>query len=145
MTVKTHDLPGPQTIARTTLDNGITVLVYENHASPSVVVSGSLHTGSLYARPEQSGIAVLTANALMRGTENRDFEAIYGSLENIGADLDFNTRVHKTGFGGKALAEDLPVLVGRRAGGRVAESNIPPPTSRAFARRGPDLAALRPA
>ena len=106
-----HAIPGPDNITRTQLDNGITVLVYENHAAQSVVLSGSLPTGSLLEDPAQNGVASLTANALMRGTHNRDFETIYGSLENIGADLDFSARIHKTGFGGKALAEDLPTLV----------------------------------
>jgi zinc protease len=47
----------------------------------------------------------------MRGTKNRDFDAVHSSLEEIGADLDVGAGTHTTGFSGKALAEDLPVLI----------------------------------
>ncbi len=107
----TNSLPGPDTITRTTLDNGITVLVYENHAAQSVVIAGSLRSGSIYEDRRRSGLAGITADALMRGTQHRDFDAIHETLENIGADLSVDAGVHRTGFNGKALAEDLPVLV----------------------------------
>lgn len=107
----TNSLPGPDTITRVTLENGITVLVYENFAAQSVVLAGSLTAGSQHEAPEKSGLASMTASALMRGTFTRDFDTIHASLEDIGADLDIGAGVHTAGFNGKALAEDLPVLV----------------------------------
>jgi zinc protease len=104
-------LPGPDNITRVVLKNGITVLVYSNKAVQSVFMIGSLHAGSLYETPDQNGLASMTASALMRGTHERDFSAIHSALEDIGADLDLNAGTHKVGFNGKALAEDLPVLV----------------------------------
>ena len=104
-------LPGPDNITRVVLDNGITVLVYENDAAQSVVLSGSLRAGSLYESPQQNGLASLTASALMRGTEQRDFSTINQELEDIGADLTLSSNVHRTSFFGKALAEDLVTLV----------------------------------
>lgn len=104
-------LPSADTITRVTLDNGITVLVYENDAAQSVVLAGSLAAGSLFESPEKSGQASLTASALMRGTANHDFDTIHAALEDIGADLDVGAGTHTTGFNGKSLAEDLPVLV----------------------------------
>lgn len=106
-----NGLPSPDTITRVVLDNGITALVYENFAAQSVVISGSLRAGSLYETPERNGLAALTASALMRGTENRDFNAIHAELEDIGADIGVSSNIHRTGFFGKALAEDLPTLV----------------------------------
>jgi zinc protease len=106
-----NTLPNAANIARTVLSNGITVLVYENFAAQSVVISGSLRVGSMYETPNKNGLASLVANSLMRGTQSRDFNTIASSLEDIGADLDVNAGVHRTGFGGKALAEDLPLLV----------------------------------
>lgn len=111
MSMNGTSLPGPDNITRVVLDNGIVVLVYENFVAQSVVISGSLEAGSIYETPEKSGLANLTASALMRGTQHRDFDAIHSSLEDIGADLDIGVGVHSTGFGGKSLAEDLPVLV----------------------------------
>ncbi len=53
----------------------------------------------------------MTAGALMRGTHNRDFDTIHSSLEDIGADLDVGAGIHSVSFHGKALAEDLHVLI----------------------------------
>jgi zinc protease len=47
----------------------------------------------------------------MRGTEQRDFQAIYHALETEGASLRFNGATHTVGFGGKSLVEDLPLLL----------------------------------
>ncbi|MEZ4669522.1 MAG: pitrilysin family protein [Anaerolineae bacterium] len=104
-------IPGPHNITRVELDNGIVVLVYENFAAQSVVIGGSIEAGSIYESPAKSGTASMTAASLMRGTQNRDFDAIHSALEDIGADLDVGAGVHTTGFNGKALAEDLPVLI----------------------------------
>lgn len=104
-------IPNSQSITRTVLENGIVVLVYENFAAQSVVMSGSLRAGSLYETPEKNGLAALTASALMRGTATRDFNKLAEMLEDIGADLDVNAGVHRAGYGGKSLAEDLPTLI----------------------------------
>lgn len=104
-------LPGPETVHRTVLANGITVLVRENFSSPSVVVSGYLHVGALDEEPAQAGLAGITATALMRGTQQRSFNEIHESIESIGARLVVSGATHSTPFQGKALAEDLPVLL----------------------------------
>lgn len=111
MSVLTASLPHSGNITRVLLDNGITVLVYENFAAQSVIVAGSLAAGSLHETPQKNGLAALTAGSLMRGTQARDFDAIHTALEDVGADLGFSAGVHKTRFFGKALAEDLPLLV----------------------------------
>lgn len=107
----TYSLPNSQNIARIVLDNGIVVLVYENMNTQSVVIEGSLRGGSLHETPEKSGLAALTSSALMRGTQHRDFDAIHSELEDIGADLGVGAGVHRVSFDGKALAEDLDVLL----------------------------------
>jgi len=104
-------LPGPDDIHRRKLANGIVVLVRSNFNSPSVVVNGYLMAGSLFEPDEQLGLAGFTANALLRGTELRSFHEIYDNLESAGANLHVNGGIHTTGFGSKALAEDLDLLV----------------------------------
>jgi zinc protease len=104
-------LPASHNITRVTLDNGVTVLVYENHAAQSVVLAGSLRAGSQYEDSTKNGLASFTTSALMRGTEQRDFDTINSALEDIGADLNISAGVHRTNFFGKSLAEDLPLLV----------------------------------
>lgn len=111
MTAQQASIPNSSNITRAELDNGITLLVYENPAVQSVNLIGSLHCGSIYERPAKSGLASLAAGALMTGTAQRDFDAIHGALEECGADLGFRGHIHKIGFSGKALAEDLGLLL----------------------------------
>ncbi|MEA4906088.1 MAG: insulinase family protein [Chloroflexi bacterium] len=106
-----NSLPGPDDVTRVELDNGITVLCRANDNSASVVVSGYLVSGSVFDPPEQLGLAHFTAYSLMRGTAGRTFQEIYEALESAGASLGFGASVHNTNFGGRALAEDLPLLL----------------------------------
>lgn len=109
-------LPGPANITRAQLPNGIVVLARPNFNSPSVVTSGYLMCGSLFDPPEKLGLADFTASALMRGTQGRSFQEIYNALESVGANLSIEGSTHSTGFGSKALAEDLRLLLELLAG-----------------------------
>jgi zinc protease len=106
-----RSLPGPDNITRIELENGITVLARNNPASSSVVMSGYFSGGSLYDPPGKLGLASFTAMALMRGTQRRSFQQIFDVLESVGASLGFGASVHNTGFGGRCLVEDLPLLL----------------------------------
>ena len=106
-----RSLPGPETIQRRVLTNGVIALARENFSSPSVVLSGSLAVGALGEPRPQAGLADLTASALMRGTASWPFERIYETIESIGAGLSFGAGMHTTSFRGKSLAEDLRVLL----------------------------------
>ncbi len=103
--------PGPENIQRQTLPNGITILVYENFASESIVLSGLVRAGALAETHSQAGLASFTASLLLHGTRQRSFGDIYEALESVGAGLDFSSGRHTTEFSGHALAEDLPLLV----------------------------------
>ncbi len=111
MTNPVHSLPGSDDIHRELLPNGIVVLSRANFNSPSVVVSGYLQAGALFDSDQKLGLADFTSSALMRGTEKRDFQQIYDALESVGAGMGFNTSTHTTGYSGRALTEDLPLLL----------------------------------
>ncbi|HEX5837823.1 MAG TPA: pitrilysin family protein [Anaerolineales bacterium] len=104
-------LPGPDDIYREVLPNGITVLTRSNFNSPSVVVSGYFGAGALFDPDDKLGLAEYTTYSLMRGTKKRTFDRIYNELESIGAGLGFSAGVHTSGFNGRSLAEDLPLLL----------------------------------
>jgi zinc protease len=104
-------LPGPHDITRTELPNGITVLTRTNFNSPSVVLSGYLGAGSLFDPADRLGLAHFASLALMRGTTQRSFQQIFDALESAGASLGFGASVHNTSFGGRSLAEDLPLVL----------------------------------
>jgi zinc protease len=108
----TPSYPSSDTIHRVELPNGIVVLAYEDHTNPSVVIGGYLWAGALGEAPEQAGLSSFTSGMLMRGTESRTFGEINEALESSGAQLGFHSGVHTVGFGGKALAEDLDLLLG---------------------------------
>jgi zinc protease len=105
-------LPGPETITRSELPNGVTVLARENFSSPSVVLTGYIMAGSLDEKPEQAGLADLAASALLRGTARWSFNEVYQQIESVGASLAIGSSKHVTSFQGKALAEDLGLLLG---------------------------------
>jgi zinc protease len=120
-----NTLPGPDDTTRVVLENGIIVLSRPNFNSPSVVVHGYLANGSLFDPRNQLGLAQFTALGLMRGTSRHDFQQIYDGLESAGATLGFGAGMHTTSFSGRALAEDLPLLLGTLAEA-VREPVFPP-------------------
>ncbi len=104
-------LPSPNDIHREVLPNGITVLTRSNFNSPSIVIGGYFDAGSLFEPDAKLGLADFVTSALMRGTKKRTFDKIYNELESAGASLGFSSGVHKSGFNGRSLAEDLPLLL----------------------------------
>ncbi len=106
-----HSLPGADDIHRVELPNGIVVLARANFNSPSVVISGYLHAGGLLDPDEKLGLADFVSSVLMRGTQTRDFQKLYDELESVGASFGYNSGTHYTGFGGRSLVEDLPLLL----------------------------------
>ena len=109
--VKWTSVPGPETIVRHEMGNGLICQVYENFASPSVVVDVRLRAGSLSVPRERAGLAGFVADMLMRGTESRDFETINETIESVGASLGFDADWMATGAGGRCLSEDLALFM----------------------------------
>ena len=104
-------IPGADDITRVELTNGIVMLARENPNSQAVTLRGYLIAGSLFDPDDKLGLADFVASALMRGTAKREFQAIYDSLESVGASFGFSGGTHTAGFGGRSLAEDLPLLL----------------------------------
>ena len=104
-------IPGADDITRVELTNGIVMPARENPNSQAVTLRGYLIAGSLFDPDDKLGLADFVASALMRGTAKREFQAIYDSLESVGASFGFSGGTHTAGFGGRSLAEDLPLLL----------------------------------
>ncbi len=111
----TPSLPGPESITRRELPNGIVVLARENFSSPSIVVDADLRTGALWHGRDVAGLADFTGTALMRGTERLAFNEIYEQIESVGASLSVSAGTHTAGFYAKSLAEDLDLMLGLAA------------------------------
>ncbi len=103
--------PGPETIRRHVLDNGITVLLYENMSSNTVALSGVVRAGAVVEPAAQAGLADFTADLLIRGSSRWTFEASAEALESVGAGIGFGGSRHTTGFSTHSLVEDLDLVL----------------------------------
>jgi zinc protease len=103
--------PGPETIARTVLDNGLVVLARENHAAPLISLDGYLPAGSIHDPAGQAGLSAFVAGMLSRGSEGYDFDAFNEAIEAVGANLTFASDKHMTNFSLSCLSEDFPRLL----------------------------------
>jgi zinc protease len=74
-------------------------------------MTGYFTAGALFDPDDKLGLAEFTSYGLMRGTKSRSFDQIYNELESVGASLGFSAGVHTSGFNGRSLAEDLPLLL----------------------------------
>lgn len=106
-----NGIPGPNNIHRHILDNGITVLVYENMNSGTVSIDGIVRAGSVVETRDNAGLANFTADLLMRGTHKRSFDEIFEILESAGASVSFGGARHTSGFSGHGLVEDFDLML----------------------------------
>ncbi|MCZ6517106.1 MAG: pitrilysin family protein [Gammaproteobacteria bacterium] len=80
------------------LDNGLTLIVHEDHKAPVVSVNIWYHVGSKNEQPGQTGFAHLFEHLMFQGSENFDGEYI-NSLQQIGAtDLNGTTWFDRTNY-----------------------------------------------
>ena len=115
---------GPDTVARSTLANGIVLLVYPNPSSPSVAIAAQHAGGAILESEDDCGLAGLTADGLNRGTASRSFMEFSAELDDVGAALNFGAGIEYGSFSGRALAEDLDVLL-RLAADGVRHATFP--------------------
>jgi zinc protease len=95
-----------------TLNNKLRVLLLPDSSSPTVTLSGQIDAGNgLDIRTEKAGLAGLTADTLMGGTQGKDALTLAKALEDLGAGLDFQSYREGVDLEGRALSQDLPVLL----------------------------------
>jgi zinc protease len=96
---------------RHVLPNGMVALIQRNPSTPTVSVVGELPVGSVHEAAAQAGVAVITGAALIRGAGERSFQQIVAETEERGCSVNAGGGLHTSGFGGKALVEDLPLVL----------------------------------
>lgn len=96
---------------RHVLPNGMVALIQRNPSTPTVSVLGELRLGAAHEPAAQSGVAMLTGAALIRGAGERSFRQIVAETEERGCNVYAGAGLHTTSFGGKALIEDLPLIL----------------------------------
>ena len=91
--------------------NGITVVVQENPASPTLALRASLPAGHVLDPADKSGLASLTAAMLIRGTGQRSALAFATQLEDVGASLSASADALATMISGRAESRDFDRLM----------------------------------
>lgn len=96
---------------RVQLDNGMIVIVQENHSNATVAVSGNLKAGRYFDPEGKQGVASLTAEMLNRGTAKRTALELARQTEFVGAEIDFSAEVESIAFSAKSLKKDFELLL----------------------------------
>lgn len=78
------------------LENGLTVILEENHASPVVSVNVWVKTGSACEVEGEYGLAHVHEHMLFKGTEKRDVGEIARVIESSGGDINAFTSFDET-------------------------------------------------
>lgn len=80
------------------LDNGLTVIIHEDHKAPIVAVNVWYHVGSKNEKPGKTGFAHLFEHLMFNGSENYNDE-YFRPLEKVGAtDINGTTSEDRTNY-----------------------------------------------
>lgn len=85
------DLVVPKQVSRVVLDDGMTVIVNENHSADIVVLDLFIKVGSINEDEKNNGITHFVQKVLLKGTKNRTALQIAKEVESIGARINVNT------------------------------------------------------
>jgi len=83
-------------VLRTTLRNGLNVLLLEDHSAPVVALNVWVRVGSADERPEEAGMAHVFEHMLFKGTERRAVGEIASTVEAAGGDINAYTSFDQT-------------------------------------------------
>ena len=79
------------------LDNGLTVLLHEDHTAPQVFVAVYYKVGSRDEQPGKTGFAHLFEHLMFNGTENYDGE-YFAPLQEVGGSVNGDTWLDRTRY-----------------------------------------------
>ena len=100
-----------QTIKKTVLENGITILTdYMPHAY-SAAVGVWIPRGSRHETPDEFGLSHFYEHLVFKGTENRTALEIAHAIEDRGGNLEAYTTRQETGFYAQVESGDVPLAI----------------------------------
>ena len=82
---------------KVTLDNGMDVIVHENHGCPIVAVNVWYHVGSKNERPGRTGFAHLFEHLMFEGSEHHQ-SGYFRPLQEAGGTLNGSTNMDRTNY-----------------------------------------------
>ncbi|MBO0861710.1 MAG: insulinase family protein [Chloracidobacterium sp.] len=98
-------------VKRFQLTNGITLLVLENPANPTVSLAGSMRAGEYFSPKGKDSLASITASMLGKGTRRRSKLEIAEELESAGARVGMSSNTFTASVSGLSINRDLPMIV----------------------------------
>ncbi|MEI7898786.1 MAG: pitrilysin family protein [bacterium] len=108
---KQPDTPIEIPYTRFVLDNGLTLLVHEDHKAPIVAVNIWYHVGSKNEKPGKTGFAHLFEHLMFNGSEHFD-DDFFKATEKVGAtDMNGTTSEDRTNYFENAPKEALDYLL----------------------------------
>ncbi|HTO68914.1 MAG TPA: pitrilysin family protein [Myxococcota bacterium] len=96
---------------RTKLDNGLSVVLVEDHSAPVVALNVWVRTGSADEKPEQWGMAHVHEHMLFKGTERRGVGEIAATVEGAGGNINAFTSFDMTVYHITMASQDAAVGV----------------------------------
>lgn len=96
---------------RIKLDNGATLIVYENPAVPAVSVSGMVGGGSIFDPADKPGLSNFAAQMLSRGAGRRSWQEIAEALEFVAAEVEVDGGIQVGNVSARCLKADLPLVM----------------------------------
>lgn len=131
-----------ESLTRAELDNGLRVLVLEDHRLPRVTLGVTCRRGEGSVAPERAGLAAFTAELMKRGAGSRDALALAEAVDALGASLAVSADFDETRVRVSGLSSDLDALMDI-----LADVTLRPRFEPAEARkaRGEQLAGLEQA
>jgi zinc protease len=98
-------------LTRLELDNGLKLLILEDHRLPKVAVGVAVRRGAAIVDRDRAGLASYTAELMRRGAGERDALALARSVDEIGATLSVSADWDSINAGTSGLSRDLDRLV----------------------------------
>src|SRR5262245_11258587 len=93
------------------LSNGVTLMVLENPANPTVSIAGSIRSGEYFSPAGKDSLASITASMLGKGTRRRSKLEIAEEMESAGARVGLSSNTFTVSVSGLSLNRDLPLIV----------------------------------
>ena len=110
------------------LDNGLTVILSEDHSTPIVHVALWYHVGSKNERPGRTGFAHLFEHMMFKGSKNVEPEAHTSFISSVGGQTNAYTTDDETVFWETVPAQYMPLALwleaDRMASLRINESTF---------------------
>lgn len=98
-------------IEKIVLDNGVTLLLKENHTLPLVAMTLAMPGGTRYEPQDLPGLSQLTSQVWIKGTQSRNAEELAQNIESRGMRLGSFSGRNSMGITVQGISEDVDFAV----------------------------------